>query len=437
MDTDIPLLSSIVLGISLAVFTLVSFAGAAISSVRRDRVQRLVALEVPGATKLESLYTSDMGPTAALQLLLAISFASTMIAVVALVISQAGILWTPIALAGAAALLGLGAIYGTAWTLAPRYGEGIALKLSGPTRGLALVCNPLLTTAASFVRLLFRVPNTSANGSAETLHTEIRVPLEEDGEPLDETEVRMIRGVVSLDDTVAREIMIPRGDMVVAEIGTPIGELAEQMISNGHSRIPVYKETLDRIEGIAYARDILRQLSHEEGPSDIAIESIVRQALFIPESKTLEELLEEFQKTRVHMAIVVDEYGGVSGLVTIEDLLEEIVGEIMDEFDIGDPEVESLNESEFMLDARVSIDDINEMLSVSLEGDGFDTIGGFVYQRLGKIPSQGDLVEYDGVKIEVISTVGRRLKRLRVTKSQSTSSQGAGAELAQDSGPPS
>ena len=422
MDTDIPLLPSIVLGISITVFALVSLAGAGISSVRRDRVQRLTSQEVSGATNLDSLLASNMGPTAALQLLLAITFASSMVSVVALVISQVGVLWPPIVLASAATLLGLGAIYGTAWTVAPRYGEGIALKFSGPARGISWVCNPMLAAATSLIRLLFRVPDSAPNGSAKALLTDLRVPLEDDGEPLDEAEVRMIRGVVSLDDTVAREIMIPRGDMVVAEIGTSISALAEQMISNGHSRIPIYRDTLDRIEGIAYARDILRQLTREAELPVMAVESMVRQALFIPESKTLEELLAEFQETRVHMAIVVDEYGGVSGLVTIEDLLEEIVGEILDEFDIGIPEVESISESEYMMDARVSIDNINEMLSVSLEGDGFDTIGGFVYHRLGKIPSPGDIVEYDGVKIEVISTIGRRLKRLRVTRNQTAPS---------------
>ena len=422
MDTDIPLLPSIVLGISIAVFALVSFAGAGISSVRRDRVQRLTSQEVSGATNLDSLLTSNMGPTAALQLLLAITFASSMVSVVALVISQVGVLWPPIVLASAATLLGLGAIYGTAWTVAPRYGEGIALKFSGPARAISWVCNPILAAANSLIRLIFRVPETAPNNSAEALLTDMRVPLEDDGEPLDEAEVRMIRGVVSLDDTVAREIMIPRGDMVVAEIGTSISDLAEQMIGNGHSRIPIYRETLDRIEGIAYARDILRQLTREAELPDKAVESMVRQALFIPESKTLEELLAEFQETHVHMAIVVDEYGGVSGLVTIEDLLEEIVGEILDEFDIGDPEVESISEGEFMMDARVSIANINEMLGVSLEGDGFDTIGGFIYHRLGKIPSPGDIVEYDGVKIEVISTIGRRLKRLRVTRNQTAPS---------------
>ena len=144
---------------------------------------------------------------------------------------------------------------------------------------------------------------------------------------------------------------------------------------------------------------------------------VIRPALFIPESKTLEELLNEFQERRIHIAMVIDEYGGVSGMVTIEDLLEEIVGEIQDEFDVGGSEVQAVNENEFMMDARVSLDELNERFNVAVEGDGFDTIGGFVYQRLGKIPSSGDRVEYDGLMIEVVSTVGRRLKRLRVVRS--------------------
>jgi len=210
--------------------------------------------------------------------------------------------------------------------------------------------------------------------------------------------------------------MIPRVDMVVAEIDTPIAELADMMMSSGHSRIPIYRDNQDSIEGIAYARDILQHLIQDEQSRNLVVENIIRPALFIPEAKTLEELLSEFQQSRVHMAIVVDEYGGVSGLVTIEDLLEEIVGEIMDEFDVGEPEVVELNENQYMMDAGISLDDTSELLGVYVEGDGFDTLGGFVYQRLGKIPSPGDVVDYDGLKIEVVSTTGRRLKRLRVTK---------------------
>ena len=237
--------------------------------------------------------------------------------------------------------------------------------------------------------------------------------------PLDEHEVRMIRGVDRLDRTVAREIMVPRIDMVVAELGTPLGQLAEQMVASGHSRVPVHNGDLDRVAGIAYARDILRLLSRQNGADDLeaVTTDVVRPALFIPESKPLEELLQEFQESRVHMAIVVDEYGGVSGLVTIEDLLEEIVGEIQDEFDVGEPHIETVGEHEYVIDASIGIEQLNDLLRVQVEGEGFDTLGGFVYQRLGKIPGSGDTVEYDGLKIEVLSTVGRRLKTLRVTRS--------------------
>ena len=180
--------------------------------------------------------------------------------------------------------------------------------------------------------------------------------------------------------------------------------------------MPVYEGSLDHIQGIAYARDILGHLSRNKGDPGSLTARVVRPALFIPESKTLEELLNEFQEKQVHIAIVIDEYGGVSGMVTIEDLLEEIVGEINDEFDVGEPDIEPVSDREFLMDARVSIDELNELLHMTVEGNGFDTIGGFVYQRLGKIPSAGDEVEYDGLKIQVVSTVGRRLKRLRVTR---------------------
>ena len=210
--------------------------------------------------------------------------------------------------------------------------------------------------------------------------------------------------------------MVPRVDIVATDVGTSLEELAEQLVRSGHSRVPVFDGSIDHIEGIAYARDVLAHLNNNEDAPKTLMAGLLRPALFIPESKILEELLTEFQQMQVHIAIVIDEYGGVSGLVTIEDLLEEIVGEIHDEFDIGETEIEPVNDSEFLMDARVSIDQLNELLHVELEGDGFDTLGGFVYQRLGKIPSSGDEVEYAGLRIQVVSTVGRRLKRLRVTR---------------------
>ena len=226
----------------------------------------------------------------------------------------------------------------------------------------------------------------------------------------------MIRAVVRLDETVAREVMVPRVDIVAVDIEAPISTLAERMVESGHSRVPVYRGDLDHIAGIAYARDVLNRTTEGCDPSSTAVSEMLRPAIFTPESKTLEELLSEFQQRRVHMAIVVDEYGGVSGIVTIEDLLEEIVGEIQDEFDDAEPPVVALGDDEYLVEAGVGVDQLNDLMNVSVEADGFDTLGGLVYQQQGRIPSTGDAVEYDGLRIEVVSTTGRRLKRLKVAR---------------------
>ena len=256
---------------------------------------------------------------------------------------------------------------------------------------------------------------TGVASQADALAADLNMAVDNEGEPLEEFEVRMIRGVVELDTTIAREIMVPRVDVEAVEIGTSISDVVDRMIESGHSRLPVYRESLDNIEGLVYARDLLKILNDPSDESTMLTKSMLREPLFIPETKTLEELLTEFQQTRVHIAIVIDEYGGAEGIVTIEDLLEEIVGEIQDEFDYGEPEIEMVGDNEYIMDARASLDDLRDRLDVVVEADGFDTVGGLVYQRLGKIPTIGEKVTHDGLTIEVVSTVGRRLKMLKVT----------------------
>ena len=256
---------------------------------------------------------------------------------------------------------------------------------------------------------------TGAASQADALAADLNMAVDNEGEPLEEFEVRMIRGVVELDTTIAREIMVPRVDVEAVEIGSAISDVVDRMIESGHSRLPVYREALDHIEGLVYARDLLKILNDPSDDSTMLTEEMLREPLFIPETKTLEELLTEFQETQIHIAIVIDEYGGAEGIVTIEDLLEEIVGEIQDEFDSGEPEIEQTAENEYIMDARASLDDLRDRLDVVVEADGFDTVGGLVYQRLGKIPTIGEKVSHDGLTIEVVSTVGRRLKTLKVT----------------------
>ena len=240
--------------------------------------------------------------------------------------------------------------------------------------------------------------------------------MDDEGEPLEDHEVKMIRGVFQLDKTTVREIMVPRVDMISAEITSSIEEISAIMLNTGHSKIPIYREDIDHIEGIAHSMDILRFASDANNAMAIDIGTVLRTVLYVPESKTLEDLLTEFQEKRLQMAIVIDEYGGVSGLVTVEDLLEEIVGEIHDEFDSGEPQIKKIKEGEFYIDARIDIDDLSVTLGIEFEGEGFDTIGPFVLHQLGKIPSPSDNLQYNGFNIEVLTTVGRRIKTLKITE---------------------
>lgn len=261
---------------------------------------------------------------------------------------------------------------------------------------------------------LFKRRRNASNGNPPT----ILVDAEGVEEVLEEDERKMIRSIIRLDETVAREIMVPRIDIVALDVDSPFPDVIRTIIERGFSRIPIFQETIDNVIGVLYAKDLLRLWDRHEGAVDLR--KIVRKPHFIPETKRVDELLQEFREKRVHMAIVVDEYGGVAGLVSLEDLMEEIVGEIEDEFDVGEPQIESINSGEVILDAGVSIDQLNEMLSLGIQGEDFDTVGGFIYDRLGKIPSPGDEVQADGFTISVLSTTGRRIRKVKITKAQQT-----------------
>ncbi|MEE9199500.1 MAG: hemolysin family protein [Dehalococcoidia bacterium] len=233
-------------------------------------------------------------------------------------------------------------------------------------------------------------------------------------EVLEEDERQMIRSIIKLDQTIAREIMVPRIDVVAMDVNSSLSDVVRTVIEHGYSRIPIYGDTIDNIIGVLYAKDLLRLWGRDDESVDLR--QVARKPHFIPETKRVDELLQEFREKRVHMAIVVDEYGGVAGLVSLEDLVEEIVGEIEDEFDVEEPQMERLSPTEVIMDARESIDRLNEALSLDIRGQDFDTIGGLVYDRLGKIPGPGDEIEADGFKISVISTTGRRIRKVKITK---------------------
>jgi CBS domain containing-hemolysin-like protein len=245
---------------------------------------------------------------------------------------------------------------------------------------------------------------------------------------VEEDEREMIDGIFDLEETTTREIMVPRMDVVALSADTSLQEALDVIIRDGYSRLPVFRSSIDDVVGILYAKDLFPRM--RDGRLDGVVGEMVRPAYFIPESKKVSELLRELQKRKVHIAVAVDEYGGTSGLVTIEDLLEEIVGEIQDEFDSEEAKIVEGSEGEAFFDATVSIDDVNDTLGTILEGEEVDTIGGLVYELLGRVPLVGDQVSTSNSSITVVSTSGRRVTRVRVNR---TDLEAAGAPPLADS----
>ena len=249
--------------------------------------------------------------------------------------------------------------------------------------------------------------NGTENGAASRdVHEEIAE------EQLAYHEQEMIHAILHLDETLVREIMAPRVDIVSVEAGTSVERAATRMLDSGHSRLPVFEDAPDNIIGILYSRDLLAA-ALSSVPSQ-QLRDLIRPAFFVPESKRVDEMLTEFQSRRIHMAIVVDEYGSTAGIVTVEDLIEEIVGEIEDEFDKGQPDLQWLSDGAALVEAKMPVDDFSETFGVVVEADGFDTVGGLLFSRLGKVPAVGDLVVEAGLELRVITTTGRRIKRVKV-----------------------
>jgi putative hemolysin len=301
--------------------------------------------------------------------------------------------------------------------IALRRSEKIVVGLSGVLSVTATTLAPisgLVSFLARAIAGIFRGKPDEDTDEDES--DEMRLLVDENQEEVDleQDEKDMIRAVVELDETLAREIMIPRIDVVAAAKESSIRQIIEIIVSTGYSRIPIYEDTIDNIVGLVYAKDLLPIL--EQGKIEEPITEIARTPHFIPESKKVDDLLHEFQQSKVHVAIVVDEYGGTAGLVTIEDLLEEIVGEIEDEYDAEESKVERVSDSEAVMNAKVSIDEVKDIFGVDIEGEDYDTVGGFVFSRLGRIPVVADVIEIDGIKIEVLTTVGRRVKEVKISK---------------------
>jgi putative hemolysin len=231
---------------------------------------------------------------------------------------------------------------------------------------------------------------------------------------IEEHERALIESIIEFGDTVVREVMVPRPDMVAVGQDFRVADVMEVVLLNGYSRLPVVGDSIDDVVGITYAKDLMR--AERDGEEDQPVARLVRPARYVPETKQVPDMLREMQRDKFHMAIVVDEYGGTAGLVTLEDIIEELVGEIVDEFDVEDPLVEPLAGGGVRVDARTALDEVNELLHAELPEGDWDTIGGLLYHHLGHVPVEGESFVVDGWQLTAQRIQGRRIGRVRITR---------------------
>ncbi len=297
--------------------------------------------------------------------------------------------------------------------LATAYPDRTALLLARPIYWLGLVVRPITAlislVTAPLARALGVKPGTPLVTEEEL---KLLVNVGEEEGLIEKEERQMIEGVLLFGDTLVREVMVPRIDIAALDADSTIREALEFVLAEGHSRIPVYDETIDRIIGILYVRELLPLL--RDGQLDAPIRHHLRPAFFVPETMKVDALLRDLKARKVHLAIVVDEYGGTAGLVTIEDLLEEIVGEIQDEYDVEEPLIQAIAPDQWVVDARVLVHDLNDETRLNLTTEEGDTLGGLVYEKLGKIPEVGDSVVVGDVTITVQSVQGLRPDKLQL-----------------------
>jgi putative hemolysin len=291
-----------------------------------------------------------------------------------------------------------------------------ALAAAGPVS--ALIRFPLLSLTT---RALIGLTNVLLPGkglkqgpyvSEEELLAVAELGVEEG--VIEEHERALIESIIEFGDTVVREVMVPRPDMVTVGQDFRVADVMEVVLLNGYSRLPVIGDSIDDVVGITYAKDLMR--AERDGEEDLPVAQLVRAARYVPETKRVPDMLREMQRDKFHMAIVVDEYGGTAGLVTLEDIIEELVGEIVDEFDVEDPLVEPLAGGGVRVDARTALDEVNELLHAALPEGDWDTIGGLLYHQLGHVPVEGESVVVDGWLLTAQRIQGRRIGRVRITR---------------------
>jgi len=338
-------------------------------------------------------------------------------------LSQAFDPWMAAALAIALAYLILTFFHVVIGELVPKgvalsHSEGTALWASAPVRAFFTVAGPVIWVLQTSTELVLRTLGQAPPGIRTDGHSEAELRMllsrsTEQGE-IEQEERQMIDKVFDFADTDAAEVMVARPDVVAISVDLTPEEALATVLDSPFTRYPVYRETLDDIVGVLHVRDLFSAI-HDRGLANVRLDELLRPAYVVPEAKDLASLLQEFKRTKNHFAVVVDEYGAMVGVCTLEDLIEEIVGEIEDEFDVAEEQLVQVDEDTWRIDGMFPIDEFNDRFNAELPEEDFHTVAGFVFGQLGRAPEPGDDVAYDGMRFDVLEVEGNRIERMAVT----------------------
>jgi putative hemolysin len=294
-----------------------------------------------------------------------------------------------------------------------RHPETWAMRLAPYVRTTTVILSPFLLLPLALGKRRGEAHEQLPTVTEEELKS--MVDAGHEGGVLEGDERQMIYSIFELGDTLVREIMLPRIYITALDVSTPLQEAVDELIKSGHSRMPVYEESVDNVLGLLYAKDLLKVW--RKGDKMDSLRSLLRPATFVPEAKKVDELLEEMQTGHVHMAMVVDEYGGIAGLVTLEDIFEEIVGEIQDEYDQSEeaPYVQA-GDGEYVFQGKVDLRDFNEVMDSQLPTEETETLGGFIYEQVGRVPSSGETLLVGDIQLTIEQVTGRRIRKVRAKK---------------------
>ncbi|OGO77152.1 MAG: hemolysin [Clostridiales bacterium GWB2_37_7] len=302
--------------------------------------------------------------------------------------------------------------------LALEKSEKIAMVVAKPIRILSKITAPAVKTLSFTTNLVARMlggSNTVSNSQITEEEIRLMINVGEEKGIFQETETNMINSIFEFDDTAAKEVMTPRNYIIAVNIEATVDEILEIIVEENFSRIPVYENSIDNVIGLLYVKDLFA-LIKKNTEWEISLKDLIRPAYFVPEYKKIDELFKEMQKSKTHIAIVIDEYGGTAGLITIEDLLEEIVGNIFDEYDDVVLEYEQLDENTYLVNGMLSVSEINDLMNLDLPEEEFDTISGMILSLSGKMPEVGDEVQFDDVDFRVEEVDDKRISKIKIQK---------------------